>query len=1022
MTTNKFNIHRFKLEDYKNDLFKEQIKANNPFFKFIELMEKVESYMPCDILSKYYKTHSDKKSIKLVTDKSFIDFINSTSSTSILKNRFSQTNIKKSYFVDDHLNFIETDLYKAVKNENTQAFTGLTYKNFENHAKMLRNTFIISLFYNRDVSNIYDMCRQARNYTCRDFHLFTEFVKENDDTLRNMGRFNSESELIKPLVEWINYLHKDIEFNIVDVLNTIGVNNEYHNRMKLSMREANMYISYFSGFSQINSSYVRYDYFLDTVYKFLSPNFDVYVRYVNVFANNTDLSINNTINKILQHDTYSKDLLNKLSYTKTTKKTNQISGFVSEHNVRVAFNSEDQDTVDVLTKHVNDNSMFQQELSDKVLIEIKKFKEDNDFHFEIISGDDIMYYYNVNNYDRSGNPQSIYKYGKQFSKSIQNLQGFEKHRSKDGELYNSCMRNPGQQENIRWYAKNDQAKLLILTNEDKTIIRGRAVLWCDGDSILVDRIFATGNEAYLEFTEYLNKSKFIPVYRYNGISSSKEKEYTYWKSTGYKTFKLKPDNIKIFNSANPYLDTLRNFSFVYNEKTNTFEACNHDSSKSDGIRYDPSSNMLIKNHGNGSKTCAICGNSSAYTKIVDIVRNGRIVHCCERHIISDKRILKGKTLLISDSGAIQNTQNGEFGIVRIPCITSLSISSQGYILGNGRYVYVDNNSIDSFTNRKSLLFTSQNPFLNQSVCTESIKGMPTVVYSNSNVYEKLASVTRNVFVRSALYKFLKENPHLAERYKEVIAKNILSVIYENSSSLHYNDKKEIIRLKTSKLYHYYNNIDKMIRANSNNEILELSKNPNTDYSITVYSTDVRNLSGNSRYVFYPKFNSNNGSIDIKFGKDSNSTKNNIKNETVITYAKFYKFGDQTIYSTMELDYFDISVLDNLVKCRNITTRKASTLKEDYELYKWINENVKPVDYKFTLSGDIPTDKVEKKEEGKKVEEKVESESYDWNIMSSGIDPNPTFAEAMIRNYIDQPTYRRTRHSANTMSNLAAALS
>ena len=99
--------------------------------------------------------------------------------------------------------------------------------------------------------------------------------------------------------------------------------------------------------------------------------------------------------------------------------------------------------------------------------------------FELVSGEEIRKYYNVNNYEEE-----------------------------KGELGNSCMRQPNKSKFFDIYVKNPEVcQLLILrSNKNKNLIKGRALIWKLADGTYYqDRIYTINNYEVKLFEDWANE-------------------------------------------------------------------------------------------------------------------------------------------------------------------------------------------------------------------------------------------------------------------------------------------------------------------------------------------------------------------------------------------------------------------------------------------------------------------------------------------------------------------------------------
>ena len=150
--------------------------------------------------------------------------------------------------------------------------------------------------------------------------------------------------------------------------------------------------------------------------------------------------------------------------------------------------------------------------------------------FEIVQKEDIVYWYNVINYE-----------------------------TEFGSLGASCMSEPEAGEYLNCHRNNpDQCKMVILKSlDDPEKIKGRALLWKlnnPKDVIFMDRIYCNEDEDELLFTNYAKRQgwAYLNTQRYAGVD------------VVFPGKESKPTNIDvILNDTNfdlyPYVDTLRYF-------------------------------------------------------------------------------------------------------------------------------------------------------------------------------------------------------------------------------------------------------------------------------------------------------------------------------------------------------------------------------------------------------------------------------------------------------------------------------
>lgn len=151
--------------------------------------------------------------------------------------------------------------------------------------------------------------------------------------------------------------------------------------------------------------------------------------------------------------------------------------------------------------------------------------------FEIVSGEDIIHWYNGDNYS-NGN----------------------------GKLNNSCMKHNRCTNYIRFYANNpDKVRLLILKdNKNDDLIKGRALLWntsVPNNRIFMDRIYTVNDYDEYFFIDYAEKNGWI--YK---SKQSMENEISFIDSKNkIDIYHIQVDGF-INNDKYPYMDTLKYYN------------------------------------------------------------------------------------------------------------------------------------------------------------------------------------------------------------------------------------------------------------------------------------------------------------------------------------------------------------------------------------------------------------------------------------------------------------------------------
>lgn len=113
--------------------------------------------------------------------------------------------------------------------------------------------------------------------------------------------------------------------------------------------------------------------------------------------------------------------------------------------------------------------------------------------FSIVTGEDIVKYYHVNNYFKNS-----------------------------GDLGSSCMRNDSNQHQIEFYAKNNNVSLIIMRPEGTDGIIGRALLWTTvGGTRIMDRIYTSDSKLVSLFHRYAAENSIVNIYEYRISDSGK---------------------------------------------------------------------------------------------------------------------------------------------------------------------------------------------------------------------------------------------------------------------------------------------------------------------------------------------------------------------------------------------------------------------------------------------------------------------------------------------------------------------
>ncbi len=166
-----------------------------------------------------------------------------------------------------------------------------------------------------------------------------------------------------------------------------------------------------------------------------------------------------------------------------------------------------------------------------------KKEENSAIDFNIVSGLDICYYYNEDNYVKKPKVLSLKKFNNKGSGSD----------PAPDTLNKSCMRYKEKGLDIEFYSKfPDQIKLAILTEDNK--LRARCILWyADDGNKYYDRVYYVKTSDYDQLVNTLRKEG------YRNCSCSNREKYNY--VVEITISKSKYENI----TKCPYLDTLNYF-------------------------------------------------------------------------------------------------------------------------------------------------------------------------------------------------------------------------------------------------------------------------------------------------------------------------------------------------------------------------------------------------------------------------------------------------------------------------------
>ena len=933
----KFNIHNFNLNDYKDEVFKKGIDEKNYLFLFIEQILGDNAFKMDNILSKYYKINDEKSSLTMDICDNTKELISSSPINCTLKNRILQNKVKSSYITKDNFNFIRMCNERYTITETDQIFTGLTYKNFDNFRKFIKNIFLLTMLNSKGIE-IYKLYSQLR---CSiPLHSFLNSIIE-------IKREPSNSTYCKEeFCKWVNNLIDKLDLKdvkpdyYVSVANRIGLTNNLLNNCRseygvYGLRPFSDNDSILRILSYVGCYYILYYGFID---------FNSYLKYVRFITNKSYLSINNIINKTFEYDNFIKNKLNEISYTKVIKKTNPISGFISECNTRVAFEEFKQEEVDKLAKEVNILSSYQQDLTDRLKIKLLQYKKDNDYHVEIVKGRDIVYYYSVANYDNNGVTESLNKRSSIQEGVLSDVSGFDSPSlSKGGTLFNSCMRGVNNISTIKWYANNPQCSLLILTNSNKTLIRGRAVVWEFEDKRYVDRVFTNSNESTLLITDYINKSDLIPIYNIEGLSEDKRKLYSNL-GPNFLSSKINITNID-FNTRSPYLDTLRNYKFKYENgllKTDSASSLSYylsDCSR-EGVYYDIVDNV-IRTYNTKRIECDICGRPIYKQDACDIIINNCKKVCCKNHIKNVPALFGDSKVIIDNSGKIINITNN-YDFVSFPVVYKYDTSNQKYRAFVKDITTRVDKAYDIISKKEIVvlpcfLYDTIYDKITNNANKDLIVAKSGCFNRNEEEFKRIISKARRLtenrfffFSRKQLLKLLSENRHLRDIVMNELTYYIIN-LYNFLFGYEQKDDTVYLTIKRNKTSFIEDSIYK--------ELWEKRKNPTINYKEildNVNKLEFKDLSLNlikgSRLLSACSFGTyffktNNIILDKIVEKPNNNN---------FIYYNIYKFGrteENRFTSRDTITYINDALFKTLLDLKLESEHSIKLMKKIVEFYK-----------------------------------------------------------------------------------------
>jgi hypothetical protein len=188
--------------------------------------------------------------------------------------------------------------------------------------------------------------------------------------------------------------------------------------------------------------------------------------------------------------------------------------------------------------------------------------------FELVSGDDIVKWYNINNYTIISKYNSV--------------------------LRSSCMAEDCD-DYIKFYAKNEKVKMLILyENDKKSKIIGRALVWSldvPKDRKFMDRIYTTEDYQVNLFINYAKKNEWL--YKYEQTYGDEPIVDT--KDNSVKERELEIHDVKL-NRWYPYLDTLQYLDQDEKVLSNVYEYSSIRLVETDGTARDSEWSEIYKEY------------------------------------------------------------------------------------------------------------------------------------------------------------------------------------------------------------------------------------------------------------------------------------------------------------------------------------------------------------------------------------------------------------------------------------------
>lgn len=992
----KTTIHNFNIDDIMTESFKKGLAEKNIFCLYLHKMFDINTYINKELLSKFYKIeNNEKSSLSFVYDPEFISLIQKSKTDCILKNRLLLPKIKKEYFVEDNLNFIDID-YNAAKQNSDSIFTATSYKDFEKFAKMMRNLAVINtvLKGKETIETLYSCDTSWYNYRYYNSLYYNDQVNKSNvnDKLTNDRKYLT---IIEEVLNKISEIYDLGSIAKDGTYNSIGITDNTFNKVR---NNRGVILPFAQSMTNVgNSSFQnsnRVLNFIDMIDSIRS-DYTQYVKTVQILVSNDVYNINTVINKIFECSDFLIKKLDILSYTKTVSKTNPVSGFVYETNTRIAYDEANQEEVDVLLKKVNKISKFQQELSNLVTIKLKEIGKKETYEFKEVKGDEITYYYNSATYKDEGYTAGLLNNIKRNCSTIDTVPNQTRRPGKGGTLFNSCMRWPECKSKIDWYAKNPQCSMLILASKDGTNIIGRAIVWNSEGKKYVDRFFYNSNEAEIEFAKYINESDIIPIYPYNGISPTKDSQQRAWRNN--RKISFEPNNIRLFGPK-PYFDTMGGTYLIYNPKTKVFEGSDNEIRNKTFMTVSGS----IASDCNRVK-CSICGANYPQRNMTKIKIGTDIQHVCNSHIYKINSISKNKYVLIHN-GVLRNVE-GEF--YRINGYKVYKVDNKGIKKFKG---VVDYKFFDKTANHENYVQLRNwlKPIFDSNKTSEfdrsDIKAPKIFMTSQFEKYHEKRSTehTDTFYIKYTNIKDLIKAVSKKERAKGLYL-NLTASILSDLTSLNYKIREAVDNKNTNE-FKYSGELlckAKVYNKLSQNQSLERKLRSGVDFkncgsnslkeyidSNLNYKVDgIKEVTTNS--YFDLGVNMNNLLKEVIIDDDGKIT---YKKGTALANTPYFRHENYHFYIyDSELFDFNFELIEKALSEGIISENWLKNFRKSVSLYEQLKEianKEEDVYYENITVSEYKLKEAQKENMKKAITHKAD-EIYKWNIVRSNVEfPTP----------------------------------